>query len=215
VGLPAVVKTAGWGYDGKGQVKIGSAAEAAAAWTALGTDEAVVEAWIDFERELSVVAARGLSGAYADYGLIENRHQNHILDLSIARPAPPPDVLRQAREIARGVLDALGVVGVLCVELFLTRDGRLLVNELAPRPHNSGHLTFDAPSPASSSSSCARSAACRSAPPTSCGRRPWPTSWATSGRRASPTGPPPAARRPSSSTSTARPPPARAARWAI
>ncbi|HEV7518698.1 MAG TPA: 5-(carboxyamino)imidazole ribonucleotide synthase [Thermoanaerobaculia bacterium] len=144
VGLPAVLKTAGWGYDGKGQAKIANAAEAAAAWKALGTDEAVVEAWIDFEREVSVVAARGLDGAYADYGPIENRHQNHILDLSIAPAGLPPEVARAAGEIARGLLEALSVVGVLCVELFLTRDGRLLVNELAPRPHNSGHLTFDA-----------------------------------------------------------------------
>jgi 5-(carboxyamino)imidazole ribonucleotide synthase len=144
LGLPVVLKTAGWGYDGKGQVKIGSAGEAAAAWASLGTEEAVVEAWIDFEREVSVVAARGVDGAYADYGLIENRHRNHILDLSIAPTGLPPEVARRAGEIARGVLEALEVVGVLCVELFLTRDGRLLVNELAPRPHNSGHLTFDA-----------------------------------------------------------------------
>jgi 5-(carboxyamino)imidazole ribonucleotide synthase len=139
-----VLKTAGWGYDGKGQVKLGSAAEVAAAWAGLDTAEAVVEAWIDFECEVSVVAARGLDGAYVDYGLIENRHQNHILDLSIAPAGVPAEVVSQAREIARGVLTALDVVGVLCVELFLTRDGRLLVNELAPRPHNSGHLTFDA-----------------------------------------------------------------------
>jgi 5-(carboxyamino)imidazole ribonucleotide synthase len=147
VGLPAVLKTAGWGYDGKGQAKIASAAEAATAWKALGplqSPEAVVEAWIDFEREISVVAARGLDGAYADYGPIENRHRNHILDLSIAPAGLPPEVAREAGEIARGILEALAVVGVLCVELFLTRDGRLLVNELAPRPHNSGHLTFDA-----------------------------------------------------------------------
>jgi 5-(carboxyamino)imidazole ribonucleotide synthase len=144
VGLPAVVKTAGWGYDGKGQVKIARAEEAAGAWSSLGTEEAVLEAWIDFEREVSVVAARGLDGSYADYGPIENRHKNHILDLSIAPAGLPPEVAREASRIARGVLEALAVVGVLCVELFLTRDGRLLVNELAPRPHNSGHLTFDA-----------------------------------------------------------------------
>jgi 5-(carboxyamino)imidazole ribonucleotide synthase len=144
VGLPAVLKTAGWGYDGKGQVKIDHSSEAAAAWDSLGTSEAVLEAWIDFEREISVVAARGLDGSYADYGPIENRHKNHILDLSIAPVDLPPQVVREAGEIARGVLAALDVVGVLCVELFLTRNGRLLVNELAPRPHNSGHLTFDA-----------------------------------------------------------------------
>jgi 5-(carboxyamino)imidazole ribonucleotide synthase len=217
VGLPAVVKTAGWGYDGKGQVKLAAnagAREIAAAWAALGiteanaansaneataATEAVVEAWIDFERELSVVAARGLDGGYADYGPIENRHKNHILDLSIAPPDLPPAVAREARAIARGVLEALDVVGVLCVELFLTRDGRLLVNELAPRPHNSGHLTFDAAVTSQFEQQL---------------RRRWRISWATSGRGASPTGRRPAARRRSSSTSTARRPPARGARWA-
>ena len=91
-----------------------------------------------------MVAARGLDGAFAHFGVIENRHQRHILDVSIAPAAVPPAVEREAVEIARGILEGLRVVGVLCVEFFLTADGRLLVNELAPRPHNSGHLTFDA-----------------------------------------------------------------------
>ncbi len=147
LGTPAVLKTAGWGYDGKGQVRIGAAGQAPAAWAQLATDEAVLEAFVDFAAEVSVVAARGLDGGFASFGLIENRHRNHILDVSLA-PAPSaarwPALERQATEMARGILDALGVVGVLCVELFVTRDGRLLVNELAPRPHNSGHLTFDA-----------------------------------------------------------------------
>jgi 5-(carboxyamino)imidazole ribonucleotide synthase len=99
---------------------------------------------VDFEREVSVVAARGLDGAFSHFGVIENRHRNHILDVSTAPAAVPPGVEREAVEIARGILEGLEVVGVLCVEMFLTRDGRLLVNELAPRPHNSGHLTFDA-----------------------------------------------------------------------
>jgi len=147
IGAPAVLKTAGWGYDGKGQVKIGDSGgpgEAAAAWEAIGGQEAVLEAFVDFEREVSVVAARGLDGAFAHFGVIENRHRNHILDVSTAPAAVPPGVEREAVEIARGILEGLEVVGVLCVEMFLTRDGRLLVNELAPRPHNSGHLTFDA-----------------------------------------------------------------------
>lgn len=144
IGTPAVLKTAGWGYDGKGQAKIATPGEAAAAWSSLGTDEAILEAFVDFEREVSVVGARGLDGAFAHFGVIANDHRNHILDVSVA-PAPvPPAVARDAVEIARGILEALQVVGVLCVEMFLTRDGRLLVNELAPRPHNSGHLTFDA-----------------------------------------------------------------------
>ncbi len=144
LGTPAVLKTAGWGYDGKGQVKIASPGEAAAAWGAIGGEEAILETFVDFDREVSVVAARGLDGAFAHFGVIENRHQRHILDVSIAPAAVPPAVERAAVEIARGILEGLGVVGVLCVEMFLKTDGRLLVNELAPRPHNSGHLTFDA-----------------------------------------------------------------------
>jgi 5-(carboxyamino)imidazole ribonucleotide synthase len=144
IGAPAVLKTAGWGYDGKGQVKIDFPGEAASAWEAIGGQEAVLEAFVDFDREVSVVAARGLDGAFAHFGVIENRHRHHILDLSTAPAAVPPGVEREAVEIARGILEGLEVVGVLCVEMFLTRDGRLLVNELAPRPHNSGHLTFDA-----------------------------------------------------------------------
>jgi 5-(carboxyamino)imidazole ribonucleotide synthase len=91
-----------------------------------------------------VVAARGADGSYADWGVIENRHHNHILDLSIAPAAVSDAVLREAREITRAVLEKLDVVGVLCVEFFVESSGRLLINELAPRPHNSGHLTFDA-----------------------------------------------------------------------
>jgi 5-(carboxyamino)imidazole ribonucleotide synthase len=106
--------------------------------------EDILEAFVDFEREVSVVAARGLDGAFAHWGVIDNTHRNHILDLSVAPAAVPPYMARDAVEIARGILERLGVVGVLCVEFFQARDGRLLVNELAPRPHNSGHLTIDA-----------------------------------------------------------------------
>jgi 5-(carboxyamino)imidazole ribonucleotide synthase len=144
LGTPAVLKTAGWGYDGKGQVKIARPDEAAAAWEAVGGQECVLEAFVDFDREVSVVAARGLDGSFAHFGVIENRHSRHILDVSIAPAAVPSSIEKDAVEIARGILEGLEVVGVLCVEMFLTREGRLLVNELAPRPHNSGHLTFDA-----------------------------------------------------------------------
>lgn len=144
LGAPAVLKTAGFGYDGKGQAKLNSAGDAAAAWQRVATSEAVLEAFIDFECEVSVVAARGLDGAVADYGVIANTHANHILDVSVS-PAPIADkTAREAVEIAHRVLESLDVVGVLCVEFFVARDGRLLINELAPRPHNSGHLTFDA-----------------------------------------------------------------------
>lgn len=144
IGCPAVLKTAGFGYDGKGQSKINSLDEADQAWQSLNGQEAVLEGFIDFECEVSVVAARGLDGAFVHYGVVANAHRNHILDISIA-PAPvAPEIAHEAVEIARGVLESLDVVGVMCVEFFLTRSGKLLINELAPRPHNSGHFTFDA-----------------------------------------------------------------------
>ena len=144
IGLPAVLKTAGWGYDGKGQSKIASPADAASAWDALGTGEAVVEKLIDFQCEISVVAARSLQGDLADYGVIANSHANHILDVSSAPADVRAPIAREAVAMARAVLEKLDVVGVLCVEFFLTQQGGLLINELAPRPPNPGHLTFDA-----------------------------------------------------------------------
>ncbi|MBD0326252.1 MAG: 5-(carboxyamino)imidazole ribonucleotide synthase [Pyrinomonadaceae bacterium] len=144
LGYPAVLKTAGFGYDGKGQTKITSANEMEKAYHALNGQEAVLEMFVDFEREVSVVAARGADGRQTDYGVIENEHSRHILDVSIAPAAVTPAVARKAVRIAQGVLATLDVIGVMCVEFFLTRDGQLLINELAPRPHNSGHLTFDA-----------------------------------------------------------------------
>jgi 5-(carboxyamino)imidazole ribonucleotide synthase len=143
VGVPGVLKTADFGYDGKGQSKIDADTHIRWRRTANSPDQ-IYEAFVDFEREVSVVAARGTDGTFAHWGLIENSHRNHILDLSVAPADVPPQVAREAEAIARGILEQLGVVGVLCVELFLTRSGKLLVNELAPRPHNSGHLTIDA-----------------------------------------------------------------------
>ena len=144
LGCPAVLKTAGWGYDGKGQFKIQSANEAVSAWERLGTSEAILEGFVDFRLEVSVIGARGLDGEFTHFGLLENSHSNHILDVTVAPARVSPRVAAEAEAIARGVLESLDVVGVLCVEMFLTRDDRLLINELAPRPHNSGHLTFDA-----------------------------------------------------------------------
>jgi 5-(carboxyamino)imidazole ribonucleotide synthase len=144
LGYPAVLKTAEFGYDGKGQFKIDSAAQAGEAWAAVREQESVLEAFIDLQCEISVVAARGDDGHFVHYGAIENQHSHHILDLSIAPARVPPEISNRAVEMARAVLDELGVVGVLCVEFFVTRDGQLLINELAPRPHNSGHLTVDA-----------------------------------------------------------------------
>jgi len=145
LGTPAILKTAGFGYDGKGQVRISRPDEADAAWDELGGQKCVLEGFVAFEREVSVVAVRGLDGAFAHYGLIENAHVGGILDVSVC-PAPdvPPALAAEAVAITRAVFEALDVVGTLCVEFFLTSDHRLLVNEIAPRPHNSGHLTIDA-----------------------------------------------------------------------
>lgn len=144
LGTPSVLKTASFGYDGKGQVKLTRPDEQEAAWATLGHQPCVLEAFVSFERELSVIAARGADGQVAVYDLFDNRHRHHILDLTIAPADVPPAVQAEARRIAAATLEALDVVGLLCVELFLTTDGQLLINELAPRPHNSGHLTFDA-----------------------------------------------------------------------
>jgi 5-(carboxyamino)imidazole ribonucleotide synthase len=154
-GTPAILKSAGFGYDGKGQFKITTPDQAEQAWNfvsstgnqqpaANNSPAAVLESFVHFEREVSVVAARSAAGAFAHWGVIENDHVNHILDLSIAPAAVSPGVYQDAIDIACGILEALDVVGILCVEFFLAKDGKLLVNELAPRPHNSGHLTFDA-----------------------------------------------------------------------
>lgn len=144
IGAPAVLKTAGFGYDGKGQAKIAALTDADAAWKSIGGTEAVLEAWIPFREEVSVVAARGLDGEYADFGVVGNSHHNHILDVTVAPANVSAAVRRDATEITRTILEKLDVVGVLCVEFFLTHDDKLIVNELAPRPHNSGHFSFDA-----------------------------------------------------------------------
>jgi 5-(carboxyamino)imidazole ribonucleotide synthase len=144
LGTPCILKTAGFGYDGKGQSKIRNGADIAAAFEKLGGTESVLEAFVDFEKEVSVVAARDEHGNFANYGVIENSHADHILDISFAPAAVPEKIRAEAIDIAYSVLRALDVVGVMCVEFFLTKKERLLINELAPRPHNSGHLTIDA-----------------------------------------------------------------------
>ena len=144
VGCPGVLKTAGFGYDGKGQIAIRTADAAEASWDALGRVPAVLERFIDFECELSVVAARGLDGSFEHFGAVTNQHRNHILDVTTAPAQLPDRVQADAVDITRAVLEKLDVCGVLCVEFFLGRNGALMINELAPRPHNSGHWTFDA-----------------------------------------------------------------------
>ncbi|MEW6361438.1 MAG: 5-(carboxyamino)imidazole ribonucleotide synthase [Acidobacteriota bacterium] len=144
IGLPAVLKTAGFGYDGKGQTVIREPHDIETAFDALNGAEGVLEAFIEFEKEVSVVAARSQSGEFVDYGVIENSHRNHILDVSFAPAAVSREIYRRAVEITKGIAETFDYVGTLCVEFFLTANGNLLVNEIAPRPHNSGHLTFDA-----------------------------------------------------------------------
>lgn len=144
VGFPAVLKTAAFGYDGKGQSVVHSPAELERAWADLGGQPAILETYVEFAAEVSVVAARNPAGQFAHYGAIENIHRNHILDISIAPARIAPAVAAEAVNLAHAVMDELDAVGVLCVEFFLCEDGRLLINEIAPRPHNSGHLTIEA-----------------------------------------------------------------------
>ena len=146
-GCPAVLKTVRLGYDGKGQAMLTPDTRPDEAWRRIGFgggNTAILERFVDFASEISVIVARGADGGFAAYPPVENRHVNHILDTTIA-PAPlVPELAQEAAAIARLVAERLGLVGVLAVEMFLTREGALLVNELAPRPHNSGHWTIDA-----------------------------------------------------------------------
>ena len=143
IGLPAVLKRRRFGYDGKGQRVVRTPGDVDGAWEALGDAPLILEGFVDFSRELSVIAVRGATGQEAFYPLVENHHDEGILRLSLA---PGPDVAaelqEQGEEVARRVLRALDYVGVLTVELFRTGDG-LLANEMAPRVHNSGHWTID------------------------------------------------------------------------
>jgi 5-(carboxyamino)imidazole ribonucleotide synthase len=143
IGRPAILKTNRFGYDGKGQIKIGPDEDAREVWKNLGSHDAILEGFVDFVREISVVLARGQNGEIALYPAVENRHKNHILSETIV-PAPVPPILAaEATRIAAAIATDMDYVGVLAVEMFETRDGRLLVNELAPRPHNSGHWTIE------------------------------------------------------------------------
>ena len=144
LGGPAVLKSAMFGYDGKGQVPIHAGCSFDEAWLEMGAGEGILESFVDFTAELSVIAARGTDGSIACFDPVENRHVHHILDSTIAPARLPPPLMAEATAIARRLAEALGLEGLLAVEMFATRDGRLLVNELAPRPHNSGHWTIDA-----------------------------------------------------------------------
>ena len=144
LGRPCVLKSASFGYDGKGQVRIDPETDLDPVWRQMGGDLAILEAFVDFQREISVVIARGHDGAMALFVPVENQHRNHILDTTIAPARIAPEVAMKAEAIARRIAQELKLVGLLAVEMFVTRDGDVLVNELAPRPHNSGHWTIDA-----------------------------------------------------------------------
>jgi 5-(carboxyamino)imidazole ribonucleotide synthase len=145
MGGEGILKTVTMGYDGKGQARVRNVGEAEAAWLSLGVTEAILERVIPFDFELSIVGARFADGSCHFYTPTANTHVNHILDVSIC-PSPLINaaMAEDARSIARAILEHFGVIGVLCVEFFAVSGGRLLVNEIAPRPHNSGHWTIEA-----------------------------------------------------------------------
>ena len=143
LGLPVIAKTARFGYDGKGQVRLDSIDQVDAAWRTLGEQRLVVEQVVSFTGELSVVVARGLDGTVVDHGVMHNAHVNHILDTTVVPAVIEAEKAAAARQIAHQIAQSLDLVGVLCVELFDTEAG-LVVNEIAPRPHNSGHCTIEA-----------------------------------------------------------------------
>jgi 5-(carboxyamino)imidazole ribonucleotide synthase len=144
IGAPCVLKSAAFGYDGKGQVLIGKESDLAEAWKRMGAGIGILEGFVDFTHEFSVIIARGVDGVSVCFPPAENQHRNHILDTTIvpARLAEP--VQMRAEAVAKHVAEALDVVGLLAVEMFVTQGGEVLVNELAPRPHNSGHWSLDA-----------------------------------------------------------------------
>ena len=149
LGHRAVLKTVRMGYDGKGQVMITPDINPVQAWSAIAgaADSdglAILESFVDYRCEISVLVVRGTNGSLANYPAVENQHANHILDTTIAPARIAPEIAMRAEAIARHIAEKLDVVGVLAVEMFVTQDDEILVNELAPRPHNSGHWTLDA-----------------------------------------------------------------------
>ncbi|MFP4355692.1 MAG: 5-(carboxyamino)imidazole ribonucleotide synthase [Phycisphaerae bacterium] len=141
---PVVLKSARFGYDGRGQVRVDRIEDAEDAWVALNVPAALAEAWVDYQLELSVLLARSADGQIEVFGPIENDHSHHILDVSVVPARVPKAVAEQAIELAKRIASDARLIGLICAEMFLTADGKLLINELAPRPHNSGHLTIEA-----------------------------------------------------------------------
>lgn len=141
---PGVLKTSAFGYDGKGQRKLSGHEEAAQVWQEFQSPRAILEGFIHFDSELSVIIARNADGEVRCFDPVENQHRHHILDLTIAPAAIDPKVRQQAIDIATRIVIAFDYIGIMGVEFFLQNDGVILVNEMAPRPHNSGHHTIDA-----------------------------------------------------------------------
>lgn len=144
LGRPSVLKTAQLGYDGKGQVMIRADTDLEEAWQRMGVARGVLEGLVDFTHEISVIVARGIDGAHATYVPVENQHKNHILDQTIAPARLPVEVMMKAEAVATHIAQQIDLVGLIAVEMFVDKSRAVLVNELAPRPHNSGHWTIDA-----------------------------------------------------------------------
>ena len=144
LGLPAVLKTTRLGYDGRGQAILRTPDDVEPAFARLSPAPFILETLIDFACEISVIVARGLDGSVVAFDAMENRHRNHILDITLAPAQVASTILATAHDIAVEIACSLGIVGLVAVEMFVDRDGTVLVNELAPRPHNSGHWTIDA-----------------------------------------------------------------------
>src|SRR5271169_376345 len=142
-GYPAVLKSVRMGYDGKGQVTLTPETKAEEAWRRMGGEIGILESFVDFRCEISVVVARGRNGAWATYPPVENHHVGHVLDTTIAPAHIAAETAMRAEVIARHVAERLDLVGVLAVEMFVTQTGDLLINEIAPRPNNSGDRTID------------------------------------------------------------------------
>ena len=142
--LPGILKRARFGYDGKGQARVATGDDVRSAFHAMGAEPCVLEGLVDLACEVSAVVARGADGAASVFPIGENQHRNGILDVCIVPARVSPSIVRQAGDVAAGIAGQLDYCGVLAVEFFVTRDGRLLVNEIAPCPHNSGHYTIDA-----------------------------------------------------------------------
>ncbi len=144
LGYPAILKTTRLGYDGKGQRLLQGPEDLAPGFAALSPKPLILEGYIDFACEISVIVARGQNGQIACFDAVENRHRDHILNLTFAPARIPPATAAAARALATRVAEEIGLVGILAVEMFITENGDMKVNEIAPRPHNSGHWSIDA-----------------------------------------------------------------------